>query len=450
MSAEGRDSGETEAVIRTDGGFKLRSRKIRIEVVDGPEVGRVVELLGPEVRVGSGRGCDLHLKDTTVSRHHMTLRIDGEDLRVIDAGSRNGTKLDGTRVRDAYARPDSQIAIGTTSLRLRLLSDVVELPLSSRERFGGLLGRTPTMRQLFSLLERVAASDATVLIEGESGTGKELVAEGLHEESDRGAQPFIVFDCSAVSAQLIESELFGHVRGSFTGATGDRVGAFEAADGGTLFLDEIGELPLDLQPKLLRALERLQVRRVGSNEPRSVDVRIIAATNRSLAAEVDRGRFREDLFYRLAVIHVHLPPLRERPEDIPLLVEHFCRQQARHGQPPPTLPPRTVSGFAGQSWPGNVRELRNAVARAVSLGSPVDFRSTNEMPAITTAELDIDLSVPLKVGRDKLADAYERAYLEAALQHTGGNVTKAAELAGVNRKFVQRAMKRYQLRTGDE
>jgi hypothetical protein len=323
------DRGETQAVIRTASGFKLRSRKIRIEIIEGPDHGRTVELLGPQVSVGSGRGCDLVLADKTVSKRHMSLRVDGDGIRVIDAGSRNGTDLDGIQVRDAFARPDSRIAIGTTTLRLRLLSDMIELPLSNRDRFGGMLGGSAAMRQVFAVLERIAVTDATVLIEGESGTGKELVAEAVHDESERASRPFIVFDCSAVSASLIESELFGHIKGAFTGAQNDRVGAFEAADGGTLFLDEIGELPLDLQPKLLRALERLEVRPVGCNEPRRVDVRIVAATNRSLASEVDHGRFREDLYYRLAVIHLTLPPLRERADDIPMLVQHFCKQLAR-------------------------------------------------------------------------------------------------------------------------
>jgi len=445
------DGGETQALIRDGSGFKLRSRKIRIEIVEGPDTGTVAELMGPDASIGKGKGCDLVVSDRTVSRHHVSLRVEGDGLRVVDAGSRNGTVLDGTRVKDAYARPDSLIKIGETTLRLRLLSDMVELPLSNRDHFVGLLGSSTAMRQVFAILERVAPTDSTVLIEGESGTGKELVADALHEESLRSSGPFVVFDCSAVSANLIESELFGHIRGAFTGAIVDRAGAFETADGGTLFLDEIGELPLDLQPKLLRVLERLEIRRVGSNEPRKVDVRIVAATNRSLSAEVERRHFREDLFYRLAVIHVRLPPLRERPEDIPMFVRHFCKLLARRGEPAPVLPERTIRGLASQSWPGNVRELRNAVARAVSLGSPTDFSSTSELPAITGAPSseDIDLSLPLKTGKEMIVEVYERAYIAAALQQTGGNVTRAAELAGVNRKFIQRAMKRYGLRSDD-
>ncbi|MGK3998609.1 sigma 54-interacting transcriptional regulator [Sorangium sp. So ce1024] len=452
----------TQPLERDGSAFKLASRKIRVEVVDGPDRGLVAELPGPEARVGLGRECDLVLKDPTVSRLHLVVRVEDERIRVIDAGSLNGTAVDGVEVRDAYARPDAAISIGGTTMRLRMLSDVVELPLSQRERFGGMLGRSVAMRRLFAVLERVAATDATVLVEGETGTGKELVAEAIHEESPRQGGAFVVFDCSAVSASLIESELFGHVRGAFTGAFADRPGAFEAADGGTLFLDEIGELPLDLQPKLLRALERREVRRVGSNVPRRVDVRIVAATNRNLAREVERGKFREDLYYRLAVIQVALPPLRERQGDIPHLVRHFEQElRPRSGSPPP-LSEEVVAGLASRSWPGNVRELRNAVARALSLGAaggaggrPAAATALGATPGPTLAstsdsgapgEPAVDLNEPLLVGRERVAEAYEKAYLDAALRQTGGNVSRAAELARVNRKFIQRAMKRYGLR----
>jgi transcriptional regulator with GAF, ATPase, and Fis domain len=437
--------GTTQWLTREGGPLKLQSHKICVEILAGPDAGRQVELPGPEVRVGSASGCDLQLRDPTVSRHHLTVRLEEDRIRIIDADSRNGTFLDGLSVRDAYARPDSHIALGQTSLRLAMLPDVVEIPLSARDRFGGLIGRSVAMRRVFAVLERVAATDATVLVEGETGTGKELVAEGIHDESPRAGGPFVVFDCSAVSPTLIESELFGHVRGAFTGAVADRQGAFEAADGGTLFLDEIGELPLELQPKLLRVLERREVRRVGSNQARRLDVRIVAATNRSLAREIERGRFREDLFFRLAVVEIGLPPLRERPDDIPLLIEHLVRAV---GGPDARLPERVTEALRGQSYAGNVRELRNAVARALSLG-----RGGAAPPPATVAAdpqaMTVDLSAPLREGRDRALDAYERAYLQAALERTGGNVTRAAELAGVNRKFIQRAMKRLGLR-GEE
>jgi len=440
--------GTTQWLTRDAAPVRLQSHKIRVEVLTGPDAGRQVELPGPEVRVGSAAGCDLQLRDPTVSRHHLTVRLEEARIRIIDADSRNGTFLDGLSVRDAYARPDSHIALGQTSLRLAMLPEVVEIPLSPRDCFGALIGRSVAMRRVFAVLERVAPTDATVLVEGETGTGKELVAEGLHDESPRAGGPLVVFDCSAVSPTLIESELFGHVRGAFTGAVADRQGAFEAADGGTLFLDEIGELPLDMQPKLLRVLERREVRRVGSNQGRRVDVRIVAATNRSLAREIERGRFREDLYYRLAVVELMLPPLRERPDDIPLLIDHLVRQV---GGPNARLPERVVEALRAQSYSGNVRELRNAVARALSLAghqesAPAVAPATND-PG--TLSMPIDLSAPLREGRDRALDAYEKAYLQAALERTGGNVTRAAELAGVNRKFIQRAMKRLGLR-GDE
>ena len=430
---------ETVTVADVGAPLHLRTRVIRLELVAGPDRGRKVDLAGPVVRVGSGRDCELVIADPTVSRHHLDLRVDRLGVRVVDAGSHNGTWVDGLRVYDAIARADSTIVIGKTTLRLQLADDVVEVPLSPHDRFGGLLGASAPMRRLFAILERVAVAEATVLIEAETGTGKELAAEALHDASPRANGPLVVFDCSAVSATLVESELFGHVKGAFTGASADRAGALEAADGGTLFLDEIGELPLELQPKLLRALEQREVRRIGANTRRKVDVRVVAATHRSLLAEVDRGRFREDLYYRLAVVRVTIPPLRERPEDIPMLIRHLAR-----GRP---LPDGAVAAFAAQAWPGNVRELRNAVERALSLGF-ADPGAALAAAAIaaTAGAAAIDLSVPLKDARDRLAEDFERAYLRAALAHTGGNATRAAAIAGVSRKFVQRAIDRYHLR----
>jgi transcriptional regulator with GAF, ATPase, and Fis domain len=439
-----RDFETNTAVLDPSGKLKVRCRAVKVEVVAGPSTGLTAELAGPAARIGSGPGHDLVLADPAVSRHHLTLRIDDEGVRVVDAGSRNGTLLDGVRVVEAYARPDSSITIGHSTLRLRLTSNYIELPLSPRESFGGLLGRSVAMRQVFTILERIAPTFETVLVIGETGTGKELVAEAVHEESPRATGPFVIFDCSAVAPTLIESELFGHVKGAFTGAIADRAGAFEAADGGTLFIDELGELPLELQSKLLRVLERLEVRRVGSNTARKVDVRIVAATNKNLEEQVARGAFREDLYYRLAVVTVHLPPLRERPDDIVLLAKHFANQLGRRGGSQVELPERTIAAFVGQAFPGNVRELRNAVARALSLGISPQAAPAAEPKSVGV--LPVDLSVPLKIARDRIDEAFEKEYVTQALQETGGNVSRAAEIAGVNRKFIQRAIKRYGLR----
>jgi DNA-binding NtrC family response regulator len=448
MTPEEEELGETLPIADESRVIKLKSKRIRAEVVSGPDAGAVARLAGPEVRIGSGADCDLVLTDPTVSRQHLVLRVEGDDIRVLDAGSRNGSTLDGVRVRDAYARPDSLIAIGSTTLRLRMLTDVVELPLSPRERFGQMIGRSVAIRRVFALLERIAGVDTTLLVEGETGTGKELVARGIHEASARAKKPFVVFDCSAISSNLIESELFGHTRGSFTGAVTAREGALEAADGGTLFLDELGELPIDVQPKLLRALETREVRRVGATQVRKVDVRLIAATNRSLAREVDRGRFREDLYYRLAVVTVRLPPLRERLEDIPLLVRHFEQDWASRPDAPPPLPESLVSAFAAQSWPGNIRELRNAVNRALLFGAPqmMDEPASSRRSLPLPDPLTVELSEPLMIGRERVAARYEKAYLELILGETNGNVSHAAKRAGVGRRFVQQAMKRHGLR----
>jgi transcriptional regulator with GAF, ATPase, and Fis domain len=435
----------TSPVDRDPPGFKLRTHTIRIEVVKGPDAGKAVELPGPAARIGSAEECDFVLGDRTVSRVHLILRIEKDRIRILDQGSRNGTSIDGTQVVDAYARPDSSITIGDSTLRLRMLADLVELPISPHDRLGRLLGRSVTMRSVFTLLERIAAVDDPVLLEGETGTGKELAAEAIHEASPRADKPFVVFDCASVSATLIEDELFGHVRGAFTGAERDRAGRFEEAEGGTLFLDEIGELPMELQPKLLGALERHEIRRIGDNRPRSVDVRVVAATNRPLAREVDFGRFREDLYHRLVVISVRLPPLRERMEDISLLVRSFEEARASRGKPLSPLPEAALRAFAEQAWPGNVRELRNAVNRAHALGlSP----ARGGGPAAALPVVDVDLGEGWIDGRDRLVEAYERAYLSRVLVETGGNVSRAAKLAGVGRRFIQKALLRYGLRGG--
>jgi DNA-binding NtrC family response regulator len=435
----------TEPTDPSPNAIKLRTHKMRIEVVQGPSAGTVIALPGPEVRIGSGADCDLIIKDSTVSRLHLILRIHNELLRVVDCGSRNGTSIDGTIVHDAYARPDSAIKIGGTTLRMQMLSDVVELPLSTRDEFGGLLGRSVAMRRLFTLLERVAPTDATLLIEGETGTGKELVAEAVHRSNPRAGHRFVVFDCSAVTPAAIESELFGQVCGAYKGAA-PRLGCFEQANGGTLFLDEIGELPIEVQPKLLRAIETRSIRRIGAEGgSRPIDVRIIAATHHTLSLEVERGHFRDDLYYRLAVVNVRIPPLRERPDDIPLLVRHFERQHTSIAHHPKPLSEAMVESFVGRAWPGNVRELKNQVDSALFLGGG-EPSVEDGVPVPGPTVNGVSLAVPLLNGRDHVANAYEKAYIEQALEKASGNISRAAEISGVGRRFLQKAMQRHGLR----
>jgi transcriptional regulator with GAF, ATPase, and Fis domain len=432
--------------LETPRGIALRSNKLRVEVIRGPLTGRVFDHPGPEARVGSGADCDIVIPDKTVSHQHAILRIEGDAIRVLDAKSHNGTRVDDVRVKDAYARPDSVISIGASAMRLRMIRETVELPLSERSHFGGLVGKSVAMRRVYALLERIAGTNTTVLIEGETGTGKEVVAAAIHEASPRAAGPFIVFDCSAVPRELMESELFGHVSGAFTGAVSSRRGRFREADGGTLFLDEIGELPLELQPKLLRALESRTIRPLGSEKDAHVDVRIVAATNRSLAIEVDKDRFRDDLYYRLAVVPVRLPPLRERVDDIPMLVRHFEKEWRKMPSPPAPLPDAVVERMKAQPWPGNVRELRNKVDLMLSLGLGDLPGAEPAEEAQTSSALEVDVRIPYHRGRDRVVELYTKAYIEKALKETKGNVSKAAEMAQVGRAFVQRVMRRHQMR----
>jgi DNA-binding NtrC family response regulator len=294
------------------------------------------------------------------------------------------------------------------------------------------------MRRVFGLIDRVAPTEATVLIRGESGTGKELVAGEIVARSPRAEKPFVVVDCGAMPAPLVAAELFGHARGAFTGADRDRAGAFEAASGGTILLDEIGELPLETQPMLLRAIETHEVRRLGETTPRKLDVRVLAATHRELEHEVNRGTFREDLFFRLSVVTVRLPALRERREDIPDLVACFLDAVAAPGARR-LFTPESVAALAHHDWPGNVRELRNAVQRAVILDLPPADAATPSAPP--------QAETPFFVAKQRVIDTFERSYLEALLRSTDGNVTRAAKRAGIDRVHLHRLLQKYGLKT---
>jgi DNA-binding NtrC family response regulator len=381
-------------------------------------------------RVGALQGNDLQLKDPSVSGHHFEIQLEPRGYRIRDLGSRNGTFVSGTRVLDAFLPSPGIITVGATELSFRVTDEVVQLPASAADRFGPLIGQSLAMRELFAQLERLAAGDASVLITGETGTGKELVAEALHEMGPRAKGPLEVIDCGALAPTLVEAELFGHEKGAFTGATSDRAGVFERAEGGTVFLDEIGELPLELQPRLLRVLEKREVQRLGGKSKTKVDVRIVAATHRELEAEVNRGRFRADLFYRLSVLRVVVPPLRDRPEDIPLLAEHFA-----NGAP---LDKAMLDRLSAHAWPGNVRELRNAIERLAHGAAPFSETKSSAAPSLEK----IDLDVPFLIQKEQLVSAFERKYARALLDHAGENLAKAARKAGLTRMAVVKMLGR--------
>src|SRR6185312_6171378 len=340
--------------------------------------------------------------------------------------------------------------IGKTTLKYVPNEESLDLGPSESESYGALVGRDPKLRRLFRLLDDVAATDATVLIEGETGTGKELIAEEIHRHSPRKDGPFVVFDCGAVPDDLIESALFGHVRGAFTGAVSDRRGAFEEADGGTLFLDEIGELSLAVQPALLRALDKQSVRAVGGTSYTRASVRVVAATNRNLRAEIAARQFREDLYYRVAVVRMQVPPLRERPDDIPLLVDHFVRQ-FRSGQAL-EVAADDMARLQRHSWLGNVRELRNVVERACALshGTRLEIdEALEERPAgRRSGASDIDL--PFKEAKARIVDEFERSYIEALLKRHQGNLSAAARAAEIDRKHLRELLRKHGLREATE
>lgn len=407
----------------------------RIDVVSGVDAGSSFDVVGSErVFVGTSPAAKLRLSDRTVSRRHLTLEIRGGDLAIEDVGSRNGTMLGGTRIRSIFVRDPVELVLGDTTLRIAPIPRSNEETLPLAQSFAKVVGASREMRRLYPLLRKLADSDIPAIIEGETGTGKEVVAECLHEESARRNAPFVVFDCTAVPPSLAEVELFGHERGAFTGAVGQRRGVFEQAHGGTLFIDEIGDLDPVIQPKLLRAIERSEVRRVGGDKWLKVDVRIICATRRNLDAEVEAGRFRDDLFHRLAVGRVELPPLRERRGDIPLLIDVFRKQLGA----PANVSPDVVARWERHEWPGNVRELRNAVARYVALGAEAPRGSPSRpAPAQDAFASILALGLPLPTARARVVDAFERVYIERILAEHGGNVSRAALAAGVARRYFQ-------------
>jgi DNA-binding NtrC family response regulator len=405
-------------------------------VIEGPDVGRTVVLDGSHparVLVGQGPACDFRLTDASVSRRHLAVDVTEKLVRISDLGSMNGTAVEGIQVVDAFLRGGERIRLGGTTLQVRR-KDASPAGLPATTAFGRVLGQSIEMRRLYRLCGRLSESLVPVLIEGETGTGKEVLAHSVHEGSARAGGPFIVFDCTAVSANLMESELFGHVRGAFTGAGDARRGVFEQAHGGTLFIDEIGDLDLALQPKLLRAIESGELRRVGQSDSIHVDVRVISATRRNLDREVSEGRFRDDLFHRLAVARIELPPLRTRRGDISMLARHFW---AALGGSSDALPDTLLQRWETYAWPGNVRELRNAVIRQLSLGdlNQEELAPLSTLPPGVASEQWLDL--PFRKARRAALAAFERWYVQAALAKHGGKVAPAAEASGLKKRYFQ-------------
>jgi len=436
-------------VIRQpDGTESLLLRQAHLSVVKGPDQGLTMELTNRRVLLGTGRDCDLQLTDGGVSRHHLELRATEQGYLLRDLDSTNGTLLGGVRLVRAILTDATLFTIGSTTLRLDPCDVMVEIPLSRRGVFGRLLGQSTAMREVFALLESVAATDTTVLLEGESGTGKELAAEAIHEASPRRHMPFVILDCGAMPEHLVESELFGHERGAFTGADQAREGAAEQANGGTIFLDEVAEIPLPLQPRLLRFLENRQVKRLGATRHRRVNVRVIAATNRLLANETREGRFRADLFHRLSVVRIEMPALRHRPDDILLLAYHFAKQFA--ADPGELLPGAIEKLLLAYHWPGNARELRNAIERiaiAPDDGAELLRSGKERSPAL---QVDSLLELPFHEARQQCQESFERRYLEIHLQRVGGVVARVAEEVELPRQTVYRLLKRHGLREPEQ
>ena len=434
-------------------GSTIEIPTLTLEVMAGPDIGRALvvdpaEQIG-RIFVGKSKACQLELSDPLASRRHFAIEIEGRGARITDLDSTNGTLVNGVRVLEAILFGGELIRVGDTTIALRL-GERRARKLSGATRFGRFLGASPELTRLYPLCERLALSDVPVIIEGETGTGKELLAEALHEASPRASAPFVVFDCTTSPSGLLEARLFGHERGAFTGAVGSRPGVFEEASGGTLLIDEIGDLDVALQAKLLRAVQTGQVQRLGGTAWIKTNVRVLAATRRDLEREIQAGRFRDDLYYRLAVARLEIPPLRRRASDIRLLAEHLWAAACPGGPP---IGDDLVARLESYSWPGNVRELSNAVLHHAALGDladadmlarpmpPAAEESGEVAPApALRGEPGVIASViarglPFPRARQEVMEAFEERYVDAMLEKHDHNISKAAAAAGIARRY---------------
>lgn len=439
---------EATQVMEPEGG-PVRLRKMCLAVAQGPSAGTWVTIDKDLFTVGKAPSCDLILPDPTVSRRHLCIERHGDAFVIRDMGSTNGTAVDGTWVKVAFLTPGARVTAGNVEMVFQPVYEAPgpDAPLASR--FGSLVAASQSMKGIMGLLRKAAASRTTVLLRGETGVGKSALAKAIHAEGPRKAEPFMVFDCGSVAPTLIESELFGVTKGAYTGAIQARPGACELANHGTLFLDEIEELPLELQTKLLRVIEEKEIRRLGATKSTELDIQIIAACKVDLYKAAEQGRFRKDLYYRIAVIDVEVPALRDRREDIPLLCDHFLTES----KGPHTwarLTPTLREQLESYSWPGNLRELRNVLDRLQAIGP--DGLPVIAKPGLPPEEdpgsglpLAFDLNRPFKEAKEELIDAFEREYLEKLLDRSGGRIAPAAREAGLNRKYFYDLLRKHGL-----
>jgi two-component system, NtrC family, nitrogen regulation response regulator GlnG len=441
-----------------EGTFRLKETtftefaKVRVTVIVGPNQGTTADVVDETIRVGSGAGNDLVLRDSSVSRLHCAIGPAPGGVRIRDEGSTNGVWIGSVRITDAIVAAQQELRLGSCRLRIEPLRETERRELALVDSFGDLLGVSGQMRQLFVRLAKWAPLDVPVLLLGETGCGKELAAAAIHRASPRATGPFVVLDCSNISQGLLESQLFGHEKGAFTGAVRSYRGAFERAQGGTLFLDELAELPLEQQSSLLRVLQESTIQKLGVEKPIKVEVRVIAATNRNLQHEMNEGRFRRDLYFRLEASTIRIPPLRDRLDDLSLLVRQFAQ---RIGLDAESIPDEVWEMFRRHSWPGNVRELRNAVQRFAVEGDPcllpgADADGSEPPPPLSEvralAEAQSNATQTLGAARFEVVEEFERRYLSRLLAQTQGSVSRAAVVAGVTEWGLRKLMNKHGVR----